>query len=46
MLYVKFNLRGWRDGSAAKSTGCFPEDPSSIPSTHRVDYTCILGALF
>lgn len=25
--------QGWRDSSAIKSTGCFSENPGSIPST-------------
>ena len=30
--------RGWRDGSAIKSTGCSSKDVGSIPNTHMVTH--------
>jgi hypothetical protein len=34
-------LRGWRDGSEVKSTGCSSRGQSSIPSTHMTVHSCL-----
>ena len=39
--HLKLCTRGWRDGSVGKSTGCFPRDLGSIPSTHTAVYHCL-----
>lgn len=35
---------GWSDGSSAKSTGCFPENPGTIPNTHMAAHSHVISS--
>jgi hypothetical protein len=43
--FKKRQTRDWRDGSVVKSTDCFPEVLSSIPSNHMVAHNHLSWAL-
>lgn len=42
VTYKNFTYWDWSNDSAIKSTGYFPENPGSIPSTHMVANNCLV----